>query len=127
MARYLNIVENAYRATIEEQDDTCLWFAHAQKNAGADVAVLLRGNAVNYAVKGQRVDAFNIGTYRLNVPPEIEKDVSALVGKKVPVYLVSEDATDRGIQATDLVAGVEHVSRAGLGKLVDGFDRVYHW
>src|SRR5215467_1530642 len=106
MARYLSIIDNAYRATIEEQDDTAVWFTHAMKNGGADVALLLRGNAVNYAVRGQEATGLRFGTKEVKVPPEIDKDISACVTKKIPLFVVSEDLTERGIPASDLLAGI---------------------
>ncbi len=125
--KILHIVESAYRATIEEQDDTVLWFSHAMKGGGADVTVVLRGNAVNYAVKGQDASGVAIGGRKQTQPPRIDEDVGKLVGKGVEVYLVKDDASVRGIEGADLVAGVKSVGRAELPKLLDGFDTVFHW
>jgi sulfur relay (sulfurtransferase) DsrF/TusC family protein len=126
--KYLSVVEDAYRASIEEQDDTAVWFTHAlQKLGGAEVGILLRGNAVNYACKGQDATGLRFGTRAVTHTPEMEKDLGALIARKVPVWVVSEDATERGIGAQDLIAGVENVSRAGLAKLFDRYDRVFHW
>ena len=47
MKRTLQIVTSAYRCNVEEQDDPVLWIAQVMKGAGADLDVLLEGNAVN--------------------------------------------------------------------------------
>jgi sulfur relay (sulfurtransferase) DsrF/TusC family protein len=127
MAKILSIVETAYRATIEEQDDTILWFNHILKNAGADITILLRANAVNYAVKGQDASGLRFGELSQTHPPELDKDVTALIAKGVPVYMVNEDAAERGLGEEELVNGVQKVSRSSLPRLLDQFDQIWHW
>ncbi len=127
MPKILSIVETAYRATIEEQDDTILWFNHILKTAGADIAILLRANAVNYAVRGQDASGLRFGELSLANPPKIDKDVAALMEKGVPVYVVNEDAVERGVVEEELVSGVQHVSQSTLPQLLDQFDLIWHW
>jgi sulfur relay (sulfurtransferase) complex TusBCD TusD component (DsrE family) len=127
MARYLSVVEEPYRATIEEQDDTAVWFTHALRNAGAEVTLLLRGDAVAYAAPGQDARGLRFGAREEKMAPEIDHDLAALMARGVTVYAVTEDATDRGLSEGGLAAGIEHVSRAHLARLFADHDRVLHW
>jgi len=127
MPKILNIVETAYRATIEEQDDTVLWLTHMLKNAGADISVLLRANAVNYAVKGQDASGLAFGEIKMTRPPEIDKDVEKMIQKGVPVYLVEQDVNERGLSDADFVSGIKKVKREAMPELIDQHDQVWHW
>lgn len=127
MAKILSIVETAYRATIEEQDDTVLWLTHMLKNAGADISILLRANAVNYAVKGQDASGLAFGDAKMAHSPEIDKDVERIIGKGVAVYLVQEDAQERGLVDGDFISGIKKVSRKDLPSLIDQHEQVWHW
>ena len=127
MPKILNIVETSYRATIEEQDDTVLWLSHMLKNAGADISILLRANAVNYAVRGQDTSGLAFGEMKMAHPPEIDKDVEKMIDKGVPMYLVKEDADERGLSDRELVSGIKKVSRQDLPGLIDQHDQVWHW
>ena len=127
MAKTLQIIETAYRATLEEQDDPIVWITHAMKGAGADLGVLLRGNAVNYAVKGQNAAGLSFGERSQTQPPDLARDVSKLVDKGVDVYIVQDDVAERGLEGTDLIAGLKPVSRGQLPSLLGEYDRVWHW
>ncbi len=127
MPKILNIVETAYRATIEEQDDTVLWLSHMLKNAGADISILLRANAVNYAAKGQDASGLSFGDMKMKHPPEIDKDVAKLIDKGVPVYLVKEDAEERGLSREEWLPGIKEVGRRDLPDLMDQHGMVWHW
>jgi sulfur relay (sulfurtransferase) DsrF/TusC family protein len=123
----LNIVETAYRATLEEQDDTVVWISHAMKNAGAELDVLLRGNAVNYAVKGQQSPGLAIGARVQQQGPRLADDVKELIGKGVQVFVVGEDLSERGIRDDELIEGLKRTSRARLPGLLGNYDYVWHW
>jgi sulfur relay (sulfurtransferase) DsrF/TusC family protein len=125
--RALLVIRSAYRCTVEEQDDPCLWIARAMKGSGADLAVLLRGNAATYALEGQDATGLSFGARVQAHPPCIDRDVAALVGGGTAVYVVEEDARERGFDARSLAPGVKPVPRAALPKLFAEFDQVWHW
>lgn len=125
--KLLQIIETAYRATIEEQDDTCVWIAHAMKGGGADITVLLRGNAVNYGCRRQDASGLAFGEKRQSHPPDLAGDLAGLIGKGVEVYVVEDDCADRGLERGDLIDGLRPVSRAGLARLFAAHDQIWHW
>jgi len=124
----LNIVESAYRAVMEEQDDTVLWLLAAMQAAGARHTVVLRGNAVNYAVAGQGAPGLTVGQWKQTQAPRMDRDVVDLVeNRKIPVYVIEEDLAERGIARGDLVPGVTLIARRALPKLVAEHEVVCHW
>jgi sulfur relay (sulfurtransferase) DsrF/TusC family protein len=123
----LSIIESAYRATIEEQDDTIVWIHGAMKGAGADVALLLRGNAVNYLVESQDAGGLAFGGWRQTQPPRIAADLAALMHKGVEVRYVAEDLAERGIERSELIGGAEPVAREAIAELLGRYARVWHW
>lgn len=124
----LNIVESAYRAVMEEQDDTILWLLAAMAGAGAEHTVVLRGNAVNYAVGGQGGPGLTVGEWKQTQAPKMDRDVLDLIEKrKIPVYVIAEDLADRGIEQGELVPGIEMISRTALPTLFADYALVNHW
>jgi hypothetical protein len=125
--KVLQVVENAYRATIEEQDDTVLWFTQVLRNNGAAVSVLLRGPAVSYAVAGQDAGGVAFGNWRQAQPPRIAAAVGALIASGVNVYVDADDLEERGIDSAECIAGLTAVRGDKLAELYDGHDRVWQW
>jgi len=123
----LNIIESAYRATVEEQDDTIVWITTAMKGAGADIGVLLTGRAVNYAVANQDATGLSFGAVKQTQPPQLGKDITRLVDKGVDVYVVDEDVSELGLERNQLVPGLKNVARSGVAKLFGEYERVWHW
>jgi hypothetical protein len=124
----LNIVESAYRAVMEEQDDTILWLLAAMEGAGAEHTVVLRGNAVNYAVAGQGAPGLTIGAWKQTRAPRMDKDVIDLIEKrKIPVLVIEEDLAVRGIEPGELVPGIQLLSSKMLPRRMAEYEIILHW
>ncbi len=124
--KILNIVETAYRATLEEQDDTVLWLSRALVNAGGELSLLLRGNAVNYIVR-QECPALTIGSIGINRPANPNEDIARLQEKGVKVYVVEAAIEDRGIDRRNCIAGVEMIRGNQIAAVMEAHDQVWHW
>lgn len=125
--KILHIVETAYRATLEEQDDPVLWLAQSLRNNGADGHVLLRGNAVSYAVKGQDAAGLAFGERKQTQPPRLAEDLARLHASGAALYVVDEELKERGIRSDELIEGVERVSVESLPRLFSEHAHVWQW
>ena len=123
----LNVIGTAYRATLEEQDDTIVWLTHAMKGAGAELDVLLKGGAVNYAVRGQEVKPLSFGMRQQAQSPQLAEDVSKLMTKGINVYIVSDDVEARGIASDTLIEGLKPLKKSDVPELMSGYDQVWQW
>ena len=113
MARYLSVVESAYRATIEEQDDTGVWFTHAiQGRRAPRWRCSCAGDGVSYAQRGQDAGGLRFGTREVRIPPELDRDLEAMMARGTPVFVVEEDRRRRGIPEASLLPGLDRVARA---------------
>lgn len=125
--KVLSIVETAYRGTLEEQDDTILWLNQTFQNAGVDVSILIRGNAVNYLVKEQTPFKLQFGTWTQNQPPELDRDLEMMMAKNIPVYAIAEDIQARALPQDRLIDGVSLIESSQVAQLFEQFEYVWHW
>ena len=127
MGKILSIVEVAYRGTIEEQDDTVLWFSHILKNSGADISILLKGNAVNYVLRGQDASGLSFGTHKTPRSPQIDQDVIKMIEKGIPIYAIEDDAKERGLLESEWIAGIRKIKKAQLPEFLETYEKIWNW
>ncbi len=125
--KVLQIISTAYRATIEEQDDTIVWLTHAMTGAGGDFDVLLTGNAVNYIAERQDAAGLSFGGWRQTQPPRIGRDIAGLIEKNVKVYVVDDDAHDIGLTGIGEISGPSRIARAEIAGLFESYDQIWRW
>jgi sulfur transfer complex TusBCD TusB component (DsrH family) len=124
--RILNIIETAYRGTLEEQDDTILWLTGALRKGGAELTVLLRGSAVNYAIP-QECPPLPIADTGIRHPAKPHEDIRRLSEAGVPVYVLEDDLEARGLSRDRTNGPVAFVRSGDLATLFDSHDQVWHW
>jgi hypothetical protein len=124
--KVLQVIENAYRCNVEEQDDPSVWITRAMRGAGAELGVLLQGNAVSYAAKGQNAGGLSFGGKSQTQPANLQGDIEALLGGG-DVYFMQDDAAERGLEGSDLIEGVKPLTRKGAAKLFADYDQVWYW
>ena len=125
--KILCIVESAYRGTLEEQDDSIMWLTQALGKAGGQMSVVLRGNAVNYAVKAQNPSGVAIGKLAIEHPIDPTADIARMKGAGIPVYLIKEDLERRGIVTHALIGDMQLIAQRELAGLFANYDHVWHW
>jgi hypothetical protein len=124
----LQVIQSAYRCTVEEQDDPVVWFAQVLKAGEGDVDILLKGNAVNYGVVGQEATPLSFGSWTQTHPAKVDQDLKQSIEEQdLKVYAIAEDIKERGIPEGKFLGSIELVSRRDLPKLFDLYDQVWHW
>lgn len=125
--KVLQVIDQAFRTTVEEQDDTILWLTQSMRGAGAELDVLLTGHGVYYAVQTRRHPALELGRWQQQQPADITQDLGRLTEKGVPVYALHEDLAERGLSALPVRPGVTVIQRSELVALYENVNQVWHW
>src|SRR5262249_12903873 len=125
--KVLQIIETAYRGTLEEQDDTVVWLTHAMKGAGLVTDVLLRGNAVNYPVAAQDASGLEFGGRKQTQPPQLANDLAKLIASGVTGYVARDDRDTRGIKTDELIGGLTPIAASELPGVFATYEQVWHW
>ncbi|MBA6413885.1 DsrE family protein [Parahaliea sp. F7430] len=125
--KVLQIVEQAFRATGEEQDDTILWLSRSMRAVGAELHLLLNGNAAYYAVQQGHLPPLRFGHWQQSHPANIEQDLQALIDSGVTVSVVEEALVERGLAQKPSIKGLQRLPRKALASLYNSVDQVWQW
>jgi len=110
-----------------EDSDIGLFASAFSSVAGQSLTLLLREDAVNYAVRGQDGTGIRIAGAVVQPGFLIETDLKSVQQANIPVYVVREDLDARGVKKDELIEGVQLLSGRELGKFIDQFDTVWNW
>jgi hypothetical protein len=123
----LQVIDQAFRTTAEEQDDTILWLTQSMRGAGGDLALLLCGHATHYAVQRHAQPALTLGSWKQTQPANLPRDLAKLIATGVAVYVVGEDLEERGLSRLPVHPGVQIIKREDIAGLYDSVDQIWQW
>jgi len=124
--KILSVLSHTEYGNLEDSDIGLFASAFAPV-AGSPMTILLTEDAVNYGVRGQEGTGIKIAGAPVQPGFLIETDVKSVQEAKIPVYALQEDLAERGIEQSELVAGIKLMSRRELGKFIDQFDTIWNW
>lgn len=130
--RVLQVLDQAFRTTVEEQDETILWLIQSMLSQSLadpenEMDLLLTGNAVYYAFQKERQPPLKIGDWQQSQPADIPRDIQKIKDSGVPVILVYEDLWERGLELLPIPLGVDVINRKELTHIFERADQVWHW
>lgn len=137
--KILSIIHTAYRAHLEEQDDTSLWFNQALRIAylqmelqnpnksAACIDILLTGNAINYAVNSQEPTTVKIGKMEIGGSTCLQRDLTNIINSKGQIFYLLEDALLLGIDASMIIPGIKEIKEKNMANLFTQYDQIWRW
>ncbi|POP52279.1 hypothetical protein [Zhongshania marina] len=125
--KVLQVIDQAFRTTTEEQDDTILWLTRSMRSVGGELTVLLAGHGTNYAVLKTAQPSLTLGKWHQSQPADLPKDINQLIDSGVPVFIIEEDFIERGLQRQSIIQGVQTIARHNLPVLYEHADQVWQW
>ena len=124
--KILSVLSHTEYGNLEDSDIGLFASAFAPV-AGQNLTLLLRQEAVNYAVRGQDGSGIKIAGTPVQPGFLIETDLKSVHQANIPVYAVREDLEEHGIKKEELIEGVQLLSANELGKFIDQFETVWNW
>jgi sulfur relay (sulfurtransferase) DsrF/TusC family protein len=122
----LSVLSHTEYGNLEDSDIGLFASAFAPV-ANQHLTLLLREDAVNYAVRGQDGSGIKVAGTVVQPGFMIETDLKAVQQTKIPVFVIREALEERGIKPEELIPGVQLLSNNEFGKFVDRFDTVWNW
>lgn len=57
----------------------------------------------------------------------LQVDLQKMIDKGIAIYLVEEDAKERGLTDADLITGLQKIPRRDIANIIERHDQVWHW